>query len=56
MRGPRKLKFDAEVSQFWNAVNKAFDEHDIPGAVRVAINAKLASAPGAERTPPPLTG
>ena len=29
MRGPRELKFDAEVSQFWNAVNKAFDEHDI---------------------------
>ena len=53
MRGPRELKFDAEVSQFWNAVNKAFDEHDIPDAARVAINATLASAPGAERSPPP---
>lgn len=53
MRGPRELKFDAEVSQFWNAVNKAFDEHDIPDAARVAINATLASAAGAERSPPP---
>jgi hypothetical protein len=53
IRGPRELKFDAEVSEFWNAVNKAFDEHDIPGAARVAINATLVSAPGAERSPPP---
>jgi hypothetical protein len=53
IRGPRELKFDAEVSEFWNAVNKAFDEHDIPGAARVAINATLVSAPGAERSLPP---
>jgi hypothetical protein len=53
MSGPRNLKVDAEVSQFWNAVNKAFDEHDIPDAARAAINATLAAAPGAERSPPP---
>jgi hypothetical protein len=48
MSGPRHLKFDAEVSQFWSAVNKAFDEHDVPDAVRAAIDAKLASTPEAE--------
>jgi hypothetical protein len=53
MSGPPNLKFDAEVSQFWNAVNEAFDEHGIPDAARVAINAALARAPGAERSPPP---
>jgi hypothetical protein len=53
MRGPGNLKFDAEVSQLWNALNKAFDEHDIPDAVRAAINATLGSAPGTEREPPP---
>jgi transposase len=53
MSGPQNLKFDAEVSQIWNVVNKMFDEHNIPDAVRVAINATFASAPGAEQSPPP---
>lgn len=53
MSGPRDLKFDAEVSQYWNDLNKTFDEQDIPDAARIAFNAKLNSAPGAERSPPP---
>jgi hypothetical protein len=53
MSGPGNLKFGVEVSQFWHAVNKAFDEHDIPDAARVAINATLTSSPGTELSPPP---
>ena len=53
MSAPRNLKFEAEVGHFWHAVNRAFDEHDIPYAVRAAISTTLTSAPGAERSPPP---
>jgi transposase len=53
MSGPRSLKFDAEVAQFWAALNKACDDYDIPDAARVAIDKAMSSAPGAEQSPPP---
>lgn len=53
MTGPRNLKFDAEVAQFWNAVNTVCDEQGISPATRAAIIAAMAPAAGAEQSPPP---
>jgi hypothetical protein len=60
LTGPRDLKFDAEVGEFWDAANAAFDEHRVPQDVRVAIGRTLGIAVGidgqpaaSDATPPP---
>jgi hypothetical protein len=47
MSGPRNLKFDAELGQFWGTLNQVAHDHNISDAGWVALSRAMSSAPGA---------